>query len=171
MKSPFILRLPTTLLVLLSVGGFLLTSISGTPLNPHSHPQIHSHPRSNPFSKSSLGSVTLARRDSEIVYNPPVTYPTKGTTITAGRPFTVTWNTKGVPDEKKSSAVNVVLGHGRGKNEHLDNAHPLAEKIPIMEGKIHAVIPQDTPSRGDYFVVVMGDSANKSPTFTVVNHR
>ncbi|KDQ25441.1 hypothetical protein PLEOSDRAFT_1044780 [Pleurotus ostreatus PC15] len=169
MKSPFILRLPTTVLVLLSAGVFLPTS--GTPLNPDSHLQIHSHPRSASLSKSFLDRVTLARRDSEIVYNPPVTYPTESATITAGRPFAVTWNTKGAPDESKSSVIKVVLGHGRGKNEHLDNAHPLAEKIPIMEGKTHVVVPQDTPPRGDYFVVVMGDSANKSPTFTIVNHR
>lgn len=147
------LRLPTTVLVLFSAGVFLLTS--GTPLNPHSHshPQIHSHPRSPSLSKSFLDRITLARRDSEIVYNPPVTYPTESATITAGRPFAVTWNIKGAPDDSKSSFVKVVLGHGRGRNEHLDNAHPLAEKIPIMDGKTRVVVPQDTPSRGDYFVV------------------
>lgn len=153
MKSPHTLslslRLSTTVLVLLSAGGFLLTS--GTPLNPHAHLQTHSRPHSTSY--ATMDHTKLARRDTEIVYNPPITSPTKDTTITAGRPFYVTWSTKGVPGEKRNSNVNVVLGHGRGKNEHLDVARPLAEGVSIMTGKARVVLSQDTPSRGDYFVV------------------
>ncbi|KAL4263390.1 hypothetical protein AB1N83_006145 [Pleurotus pulmonarius] len=162
------LRLSMTVLVFLSVGGLLLAS--GTPLNLHSHPQTHAHRRRHLLSESPINQDTITRRDSDIVYSPPITYLSKDATITAGRPFTVTWSTKGVPNEKRNSDVDVLLGHGRGKNEHLGHSNPLAARVPIMEGEARVVVPQDTPSRSDYFVVVMDDSANKSPTFTVVDH-
>jgi hypothetical protein len=44
--------------------------------------------------------------------------------------------------------------------------HPLAEGFDIRDGHRTIRVP-DVPPRNNYIVVVMGDSGNRSPEFTI----
>ncbi|PPR07270.1 hypothetical protein CVT26_012430 [Gymnopilus dilepis] len=52
-------------------------------------------------------------------------------------------------------------------SENLDIAHPLATGFPLTTGSVKVVLPKNVTARDDYFVVLFGDSGNKSPKFKI----
>ncbi|KAF9221619.1 hypothetical protein BS17DRAFT_785070 [Gyrodon lividus] len=108
--------------------------------------------------------LTIART----VYDCPITDPNVRTVWKAGKRATVTWDTRGLPANTTSKG-KIELGYlkGNSSNEHLDIEHPLAEGFSILAGRISVTVPQVKPGR-DYIVVLMGDSGNHSPMFTIL---
>lgn len=96
-------------------------------------------------------------------------------------------DTTNIPREAAQGTLKIVLGHVEegSYDEHLDIGtpflpahlcvadrrggpdHPLAQKIPITRGDWVFILPAHLATRHDYIVVLMGDSGNASPTFTI----
>ncbi|GJE91589.1 hypothetical protein PsYK624_077390 [Phanerochaete sordida] len=101
------------------------------------------------------------------VWSPKITSPTGKTVWIAGTNVTVTWDTSNQPADITNPVGKVLLGHVEdGTDEHLDVDHPLADGFDIRAGKVQVTVPNVSPG-SDYIIVVMGDSGNKSPTFTI----
>ncbi|KAF8899499.1 hypothetical protein CPB84DRAFT_1847707 [Gymnopilus junonius] len=46
-------------------------------------------------------------------------------------------------------------------------AHPLASGFRITAGSVKVILPKNITARNDYFIILFGDSGNKSPNFKV----
>ncbi|KAJ7095730.1 hypothetical protein B0H15DRAFT_68557 [Mycena belliarum] len=107
-----------------------------------------------------------SRRD---VYSPPIISPNGSTKWVKGTEVNVTWSTANMPSKITNPNGKIFLGHleASSSNEHLDLEHPLAEGFDIRDG--HRIITVPTvSSREDYIIVLMGDSGNRSPVFTIL---
>ncbi|KAJ7016204.1 hypothetical protein C8F04DRAFT_1400680 [Mycena alexandri] len=104
------------------------------------------------------------------VYSPPITNPDASTRWARGTEALVTWSTSNMPQEVTNTNGRILLGYLEegSSNEHLDVAHPLAEGFNIHDGSCKIRVPDDIPMRDNYIIVLMGDSGNKSPAFTIV---
>ncbi|KAF9046750.1 hypothetical protein BJ165DRAFT_1594087 [Panaeolus papilionaceus] len=102
-----------------------------------------------------------------IVFSPPITYPTAAEAWRTGTQQTVKWNTAGLPVQKNSNTGVLLLGHMANGSENLDVDHPLASGFPINTGSVQFTLPKNIPEGSDYFVVLFGDSGNKSPKFKI----
>ena len=129
-------------------------------------------------------TATAAPLQSRIVYTPKITYPHKGVEWTAGEKAHVSWNSKGIPDQKNLTGT-VRLGHRSKKSEgeHLCTSLPLtlcerhtdmflpatvlAKDFPLGSGNVSFTLPHNITERHDYIVVLFGDSGNSSPEFTI----
>jgi len=109
--------------------------------------------------------------DKRIVVDEKITSPS-ATTIwhTGQKGVNVTWEV--TPDATGYNG-NLLLGwlfanYTEDPNEHL-SATPLATGFPLSAGSVSFDIPcsADIPSRDSYIVVLMGDSGNASPQFTI----
>ncbi|KAI0050994.1 hypothetical protein FA95DRAFT_1535418 [Auriscalpium vulgare] len=101
------------------------------------------------------------------IWTPPVTYPKKGTSWSAGDTVTVTWDASNPPSRITNPTGQLLLGYLDSKgSENLDLEHPLAEDFPLSNGKVSFHVPS-VPARSNYIVVLMGDSGNASPTFKI----
>ncbi|CAK5284067.1 unnamed protein product [Mycena citricolor] len=109
---------------------------------------------------------TLARR---VVYSPPIISPGSGTIWKLGSDEVVTWSTADIPSDVTNSKGKILLGYLEegSSNEHLDVEHPLAQGFDIHDGQAHVQVPADIPPKSSYIVVLMGDSGNRSPPFTI----
>lgn len=96
------------------------------------------------------------------VFVPPVTYPHAKTVWRAGEHHNVTWDITDAPKQISNSLGYIFLRHA-GK---IDLAHPLAEKFDILKGHQHVKVPHVAPGH-DYQIVLLGDSGNWSPKFTI----
>ncbi|KAH8825174.1 hypothetical protein DL96DRAFT_1612175 [Flagelloscypha sp. PMI_526] len=114
-----------------------------------------------------LASQKLGKR---IVFDPPVTKPSKGTVWTVGQKQTVTWDTSVLPEDSKAAKPtgNLILGYilDGQVNLHLDIDNPLAENVQLWDGKAEVTVPK-VKARSTYIVVLMGSSGNKSAQFTI----
>ncbi|KAJ7486046.1 hypothetical protein B0H11DRAFT_1904557 [Mycena galericulata] len=107
----------------------------------------------------------LARRS---VYSPPITKPDSSTKWAVGTEVDVTWSTSNAPQSITNREGKIVLGYleAGDPSEHLDLAHPLAQGFDIMDGHQAITVPH-VPSGSNYIIVLMGDSGNRSPEFTI----
>ncbi|KAJ6585179.1 hypothetical protein B0H19DRAFT_1016228 [Mycena capillaripes] len=112
-----------------------------------------------------MPSIPLSRRG---VYSPPITKPDASTRWARGTEVTVTWSTSDIPQSITNSKGRLLLGYLKAgsSNEHLDLDHPLAEGFDIRDGHRTVQVPDVTP-RHTYVLVLMGDSGNRSPEFTI----
>ncbi|KAF7365032.1 hypothetical protein MVEN_00374300 [Mycena venus] len=110
-------------------------------------------------------SSPLSRRG---VYSPPVTSPDASTRWARQTEVTVTWSISDMPQSITNPRGRLLLGYLEpgSSNEHLDLDHPLAEGFDIRDGHRTIRVP-DVPPRDNYIVVLMGDSGNRSPEFTI----
>ncbi|GBE84853.1 hypothetical protein SCP_0700330 [Sparassis crispa] len=94
--------------------------------------------------------------------------PDASTTWTAGYTAEVTWDTTNMLSGSASSTGTIFLGHlnDGSDNEHLDLDNPLADGFKMTMGQIEIEVPRVSPGN-NYIVVLMGDSGNRSPTFTI----
>lgn len=116
---------------------------------------------------SQLIAAAPIQPDNFIVVRPQITYPTAGVVLYTGSPCTVTWLTKDIPDEAKNYHLTLLIGYEENNSENLDNKHPLATHIPIMSGKVEITVPLGLPKKDNYIFVLIGDSGNASPQFTI----
>ncbi|EPQ50989.1 hypothetical protein GLOTRDRAFT_112513 [Gloeophyllum trabeum ATCC 11539] len=110
-------------------------------------------------------AAPLVARD---VWDPPVTSPTSGTVWNVGETQTITWDTSSKPAQVTSYTGKAVLGYldPSSPGEHLFLDSPLASGFNLTDGKVQITVP-DVPARSTYIVVLMGDSGNASPQFTI----
>jgi len=113
-----------------------------------------------------VGSVPIDAHEL-IVFNPKITAPTASASWPRGSVQTVSWDTKGIPREIIHNTGVLLLGYLENDSENLDIDNPLATRFPIMAGSVKVTMPRDIPSRDDYFVVLFGDSGNRSPNFRI----
>ncbi|KAI9449834.1 hypothetical protein F5148DRAFT_624021 [Russula earlei] len=105
--------------------------------------------------------------DERIVIAPHITSPNADTVWTPGSDELVTWDTSIIPPNGNFTGT-LFLGFQTAGSENLDVAHPLADGFSLRDGSVHVTCP--TVSAGNnYIVVLMGDSGNTSPQFTVAS--
>ncbi|KAK2465759.1 hypothetical protein APHAL10511_002303 [Amanita phalloides] len=112
-------------------------------------------------------SHPLTKRD---VVDPPVLAPNASTVWYVGTTQTVVWNTTGLPPYNRitNQVGKVILGHLGGGGLNLMLKNPLAQGFNITQGSVNIIVP-NVPPRTDYLIVLMGDSGNTSPTFTITS--
>jgi len=107
-------------------------------------------------------SLPLLVRD---VYDPQVLYPNNTTVWAAGEKHHVVWDTSNPPEQITNTIGEVYLRKG----DLTDVDHPLASNFSILLGRIEIQVPDVEPDN-DYRIVLMGDSGNWSPEFTIVSY-
>jgi len=117
---------------------------------------------------STTTATPIDARAKLIVVTPEITKPVAGDLWTVGTQQLVQWDTSDIPDEAKNYTGSIVLGYSDGvtDSENLDFAHPLAKGFLLTAGSQSVTVP-DVVNRTTYFVVLMGDSGNRSPYFTI----
>jgi len=103
------------------------------------------------------------------VWAPEITTPDESTVWLKGSKATVTWNTRGAPEQLTDTKGRLLLGRledGDPYDEHLDVGHPLAYGFNMMDGRVKIRVPDVEPSN-NYIVVLIGESGDRSPTFTI----
>ncbi|KAJ7442619.1 hypothetical protein FB451DRAFT_98274 [Mycena latifolia] len=102
------------------------------------------------------------------VYSPSIIIPDGSTKWVRRTEVEVTWSTSNMPQDITNPNGRILLGHleAGSSSEHLDIQHPLAEGFDIRDGHRTITVPA-VPPRGDYIIVLMGDSGNRSPVFTI----
>lgn len=115
---------------------------------------------------AALSPVHLSKRD---VWAPPIITPNKSTVWCVGSKVTATWDTSKPPAQITDPTGTLFLGHlnsdGSG-GENLDVDHPLADGFRLDKGKVSFQVPH-VKSNSNYILVLMGDSGNASPKFTI----
>ncbi|KAJ3504555.1 hypothetical protein NLJ89_g7878 [Agrocybe chaxingu] len=117
------------------------------------------------FASASVASPVVAPQEL-IVFNPPITSPKASVAWPKGSEQVIQWDTTGIPTSRISTTGVVLLGHMKNGSENLDIDHPLAVGFPLHAGSVKVITPNVT-ARNDYFVVLFGDSGNKSPKFKI----
>ncbi|KAJ6525289.1 hypothetical protein DFH09DRAFT_1188806 [Mycena vulgaris] len=102
------------------------------------------------------------------VYSPSIIKPDGSTKWMRGTEVNVTWSTSDMPKSITNPNGRILLGRleAGSSNEHLNLDHPLAGGFNIRDGHLTIHVP-DVPPRGDYIIVLMGDSGNRSPVFSI----
>ncbi|KAH9977584.1 hypothetical protein BJV74DRAFT_901563 [Russula compacta] len=100
-----------------------------------------------------------------IVIDPHITSPDAATVWTPGNDELVTWDTSTVPPTGDYNGT-LLLGYQTDNSENLDLEHPLAVGFSLRDGSVRVTCPVVSPAN-NYIVVLMGDSGNASPQFTI----
>ncbi|KAJ7749954.1 hypothetical protein B0H16DRAFT_1550715 [Mycena metata] len=107
-----------------------------------------------------LATVALAGPTPLDVFSPPITFPTAGTVLVSKTETTVTWDASGAPVNISNKAL-LMLRKG-----DLTAPFILAEGFDLRTGALKIVVP-NVLADSDYEFVLLGDSGNFSPTFTI----
>ncbi|KIM89191.1 hypothetical protein PILCRDRAFT_813102 [Piloderma croceum F 1598] len=111
------------------------------------------------FTLSFASPLHLDARD---VYAPPVTYPHKGTVWKVDQLHNVTWDTSN-PPKQITNTKGIILLADKGI---LDVDNPLAQGFNILQGHVVVKVPNVKPGK-EFAIVLIGDSGNTSPRFTI----
>jgi hypothetical protein len=115
----------------------------------------------------------LLSMTSAIVINPTITTPNSGTKWRAGGSFIVKWDTTffdgtGQVPIPEGATGTIKLGYLEGDdqyNEHL--FWDLATGFPLNSGAQRIDLPVELETKTSYIIVLMGNSGNASPKFTI----
>ncbi|EPT05163.1 hypothetical protein FOMPIDRAFT_1021500 [Fomitopsis schrenkii] len=113
------------------------------------------------FSLFALVSAYPVRRD---VYVPQILTPDASTVWVVGQTYNVTWDTSDAPEHITNLYGRVVLA----TNGLEDYENPLVANFSILLGSIPVTAPDVVPGN-DYAIVLLGDSGNFSPNFTITS--
>ncbi|KAG8213958.1 hypothetical protein J3R82DRAFT_10707 [Butyriboletus roseoflavus] len=102
----------------------------------------------------------LSGRD---VWVPQIITPNASTVWVAGSTYTVTWNISSEPSQVTNPQGKVYLRFG-----NATQTSPLVQDFPLSAAQVNVTIPLDTQPSTDWMVVLMGDSGNWSPPFTIL---
>lgn len=106
---------------------------------------------------------TNSKRD---VWAPKLISPAAGDVLVGGSDYTIKWDTSNPPKQVTNYGGTIYLGHLSHESENLDIEHPLAQGFDLRDGSAKIVVP-NVPPASNYIVVLLGDSGNASPTFTI----
>ncbi|KIM35908.1 hypothetical protein M413DRAFT_324780 [Hebeloma cylindrosporum] len=125
-------------------------------------------------------------------YTPKITNPTNGTVWNTGSDVVVTWDVRDMPEKNSNEKGTLLLGYleDDSTDEHLNIGeclprsskrldmrrfltrcpchaeHPLASGFNMDGGFVNFRCPK-VETRKNYIVVLIGDSGNRSPLFTI----
>ncbi|KAK0239209.1 hypothetical protein EDD85DRAFT_936330 [Armillaria nabsnona] len=99
-------------------------------------------------------------RDVNDVYAPPITSPNASTVWTVNTTQTVTWDTSNPPAQ-----ITNPIGTIRLRKDGITFL-TLASGFDILLGTFEVTVP-DVAESSEYILVLMGDSGNFSPEFTI----
>jgi len=99
------------------------------------------------------------------VYVPPLLSPTAGATWKVGKTYEVIWDVSSPPKQITNPKGRLILAQN---SQLLNLDHPLAKGFDILAGKLKVTVPKDTKPGKNYQLVLMGDSGNYGPTFSIV---
>jgi len=111
------------------------------------------------FTLSFAAPLHLDARD---VFVPHITSPHAGTIWKVGEHYKVTWDTSNAPKHITNSKGKLLLAD----NGIQDVDKPLAQNFEILQGHVVVKVPKVKPGK-NYAVVLIGDSGNLSPQFTI----
>ncbi|KAK0489241.1 hypothetical protein IW261DRAFT_1443900 [Armillaria novae-zelandiae] len=94
------------------------------------------------------------------VYDPPITSPDANTVWTVNTTQTVTWDTSDPPTQITNPIGSIML------RKNGFTVLTLAKGFDILLGEFEVIVP-DVPESNEYILVLMGDSGNWSPEFTI----
>ncbi|KII86646.1 hypothetical protein PLICRDRAFT_30891 [Plicaturopsis crispa FD-325 SS-3] len=100
------------------------------------------------------------------VVTPHITFPTAGASLPVGSKQNITWDTSSIPASSANVSGVLLLGQRANDSENLDINHPLASQFPLSQGSVEVTIPQ-RDNADNYIIVLIGDSGNASPEFTI----
>ncbi|KAE9405677.1 hypothetical protein BT96DRAFT_811941 [Gymnopus androsaceus JB14] len=114
-----------------------------------------------------LAVPTTSRLQTRDVYSPKILTPTTGTVWQANSIAQVTWDTSNPPAHITNPQGTIFLASPNSTSEIwiLVN-HPLASRVNLTLGLAKIRVP-NVPTGTNYTVVLMGDSGNCSPMFTI----
>ncbi|KAI0032562.1 hypothetical protein K488DRAFT_17905, partial [Vararia minispora EC-137] len=106
---------------------------------------------------------------SDIVVTPSFVEPAGGESYPAGSNQVAMWSTESITGEAQNYTGVLYLGYATADStsEHLDISHPLAYGFRLTDGQVEYTIPKNTTVRDTYFLVLVGDSGNTSPQFSI----
>ncbi|KIY73054.1 hypothetical protein CYLTODRAFT_342821 [Cylindrobasidium torrendii FP15055 ss-10] len=110
---------------------------------------------------ATLGAVSLVSAAALDVYSPKVTSPKLADIWVSGTQADVTWDTSDAPKHITNSKGYVYL-----RKDGSTDPTALAEGFNITDGSVSVTVPE--VDMGSYQIVLMGDSGNFSPEFTIV---
>jgi len=123
----------------------------------------------SPIAAPAPDPAAITARSEFIVFSPQITSPSQGVTWPVGSQQTVQWDTSAIPLEGRNNTGFILLGFNNGtESENLLVDQPLAHGFLLTAGSQIITIPK-VPHRTTYFVVLFGDSGNKSPQFTITS--
>ncbi|CAO3628177.1 unnamed protein product [Mucor fragilis] len=112
---------------------------------------------------------------SALVINPKISTPNSGTKWRAGQSYVVKWETTyndgtgqqvPIPDGYKGTIKLGYLENNDPYNEHLKFGD-LAKDFALNAGSQTITLPADLETKTSYIIVLMGNSGNASPKFTI----
>lgn len=110
----------------------------------------------------------IVQPEKRIVYNPTITQPSAESVWHAGQTHHVKWSTSDMPEQAANYTGLVKLGYLPADGAGGENLHwTLARDFSIAAGIVEIKLPHDLEPRKDYIIVLMGDSGNASPKFTI----
>ncbi|KAH9953346.1 hypothetical protein BC827DRAFT_1146294 [Russula dissimulans] len=117
-------------------------------------------------------AAAAVKRSDDIVVTPAVTSPSQGSNWVVGTTQYVQWDTSNIPIQGRGQTGTLLLGYNDGKtsSENLDVYHPLGQGFKLTSGSYPIIVPK-VPQRNTYFIVLIGDSGNKSPYFTISQNK
>jgi len=101
--------------------------------------------------------------ESRDVYVPPILYPHAGTVWKVKNHHNVTWDISNPPKQITNGIGLIMLRKGG-----LATPLILADNFNILLGRIEVEVPWVIPG-DDYQLVLLGDSGNFSPDFTITD--
>ena len=93
-------------------------------------------------------------------------YPTKDTVWKVGNEVNVTWQTVHMPYGMSQRLGRVFFEYQENGMLHALQDYRLAVNVRLGDGNVTFTVPH-VKERDDYVVVLMGDSGNHSPKFTI----
>jgi hypothetical protein len=107
--------------------------------------------------------VDLSTRD---VWVPKILSPTEATVWHLGKTYQVEWALDQKPENVTNPTGTIYLSTAG----LLNITHPLAKGFKLTDGHVLVTIPKDTAGvpGDDFAIVLMGDSGNASPNFTIL---
>jgi len=117
---------------------------------------------------STTSATRIDARAELIVVSPQITQPNASTVWDTGSTQDVEWDTTRIPPEAKNYTGTILLGHFEegSDSEHLEWQNPLAVGFRLTDGKAKILVPPEYYGT-TYFVVLIGDSGNRSDNFTI----
>ncbi|KIJ35604.1 hypothetical protein M422DRAFT_49118 [Sphaerobolus stellatus SS14] len=109
-------------------------------------------------------AVSLDKKAALTVFDPPITFPTPGSTFTRGQTITVTWNTSSIPPGTLNEGLIVLARPIDGNENPLET---LVTGFLLTSGSVQITWPTDVPAGNNYGLVLFGDSGNLFAPYTL----
>ncbi|KAF5314798.1 hypothetical protein D9758_014740 [Tetrapyrgos nigripes] len=107
--------------------------------------------------------ANVKKRAALDIFVPPITSPVAGDVWVVGQQRTVTWDTSNAPARITNIIGQIILRKGE---ETVD--FDLETCFDIRIGQIQVTVPE-VADGDDYNLILLGDSGNVSPDFTITH--